>query len=382
MTVTSPDPRPYQTLAVAEINAHWARGRRRALLCLPTGAGKTVCAGAVLAPFGGRALALVHTRTLRQQTRRRLGGDGAVRVQTIQGVLARGQRIADVDAVFIDEVHHLASPSWHRVLALLPPGVRVIGCTATPSRADGTALGKGGAGFDVLVAPRGSEYSALVANGWLAPCRVVRPRGEPTPAEAYLEHGDGRPGILFAPTVRACEEAVRELERAGGVRGAVISAHTSDAVRARAFAAFGTAGGPLVLASPMALAEGFDAPEAAVCVLDRQCVHVGVYLQTAGRVLRPHPSKGPNNPAVLIDLRGASERHGSPLADRSYSLEGEPIRPAATPDKRRDAPRGRAGAKARAAQHTTAPTMATMWADTARAAGTALASVWRVFTSA
>ncbi len=371
MTVTH-EARPYQLLAVNEINAHWERGRRRALLCLPTGAGKTVVAGAVLAPFGGRALALVHTRTLRQQTRRRLGPLG-VRVETIQGVLARGQRITDVDVVFIDEAHHLPSRMWHRVLALLPDGVLIIGCTATPSRADGTAMGKGGAGFDVLVAPRGSEYSALVANGWLAPCRVIRPRNTPTPAAAYLKHGDGRPGILFAPTVAACQAAVRELERAGGVRGTVISADTSDAVRARAFEAFGTAGGPLVLASPFALSEGFDAPQAKVCILDRSCVHVGTYLQCAGRVLRPYQGQT----ALLIDLKGASERHGSPLEDRTYSLEGEPIK-LTSPEKRRDAPRGRAGARSRAAVTRTAPTGAHMVRETARTMGAAIASVWRV----
>jgi superfamily II DNA or RNA helicase len=298
----------------------------RVVVCLPTGAGKTTIAAALL--LGARApLAIVHTTTLRDQTRRRLGA--GVRVATIQGLLARGRRI-DADVVFFDECHHLASASWHRVLALLPKGVRVVGMTATPVRADGTALGTC---FDALVST--TSYSDLLARGWLAPCRVVDVSGI-APADAYLEHGQRRPGILFAPSIAGCNAAVATL-LAAGVRAAAIDNTTPARMRAWAFQAYDS--GELdLLASPMALSEGFDSPRAAVCILDRTCVHDGIYLQTAGRVLRPHPTKTASAPALLLDCRGAALRHGSPTDDRSYHLDGAPIRPASAPPAPRQHP--------------------------------------------
>jgi superfamily II DNA or RNA helicase len=332
--------RPYQAAAVAAVSAHWESGRRRVVCALPTGAGKTTVAAACLVAARPRrpALALVHTRTLLAQTRRRLG-PGVV-VRTIQAVLRAGARL-DHDVVFLDECHHLASRSWVKVLALLPPGVRIIGCTATPARADGAALGTDGAGFDALVST--APYSTLLRLGHLAPCRVVHPEPGLSSAQVYLTYGERRPGILFAPSIAACETAATAL-RSAGVRAATITAATGARARRAAFAAY-EAGTLDVLASPMALSEGFDSPRAAVCVLDRTCVHHGVYLQTAGRILRPHPTKDPlsgGRPAVLIDMHGASERHGHPLADRTYSLDGDPIRlegPSAPARPRRDTPR-------------------------------------------
>jgi DNA repair protein RadD len=336
--------RPYQRAAVEQTLSHWAAGRRRVCVVLPTGAGKTTVAAAAIA-VGGAALsvaraplALVHTKTLRAQTRARLGA--GVRVLTIQGALRRGARLDAHDVVFIDECHHIAGARWVKVLVLLASDVRIIGCTATPMRADGAALGRGGAGFDALVAT--AAYSALLAAGHLAPCRVVpAPQYRDRPAAAYLALGERRPAIVFTPTTAAAHVCVAELAGAG-VRAAAITAATPDRHRTWAFTAYDR-GDLDVLVSPMALAEGFDSPRAAVCVLDRSCATVGVYLQTAGRVLRPHATKGPTTPAIVLDLRGAATRHGSPTDDRAYSLEGTAIAPAARPARKRGATATRRG---------------------------------------
>lgn len=376
----SHDLRPYQASAVSAVLSHWAAGRRRVAVVLPTGAGKTTVAARALASAGARRpLALVHTRTLRDQARRRVPG---ATVLTIQAALRAGRPLTEHDVVWIDECHHLASAAWVRVLSLLAPGVRIIGTTATPIRADGAALGTDGAGFDALVAT--APYSALLRAGYLAPCDVVRPAPGLDAAGAYLAHGGSRPGILFAPSIAACDATVAALQ-AAGVRAATITAATTGRTRAARFAAF-EAGELDLLASPMALSEGFDSPRAAVCVLDRPCVHSGVYLQTAGRVLRPHPTKTSATPAVLIDLHGASERHGHPLADRTYHLEGEPIRPAAPTRtaRRPDAPRvtaphrtpARATPRHRTAPHTAAHQSGVALGAALRAAATWLGRMW------
>ncbi len=299
------EPRPYQLATEQAVRAHWAAGRWRAVVALPTGAGKTTVAAMCLAG-APQPIALVHTITLLEQTSRRLPG---VPVYTIQGALARGRPIAASHA-FVDEYHHAVAPSWRPVLDLLPPDCRIIGPTATPERADGRPL-RGAA--DALVAL--ASYSHLLANGWLAPCRVVPCRGM-DPATAYLVHGNGRPGVLFAPTIVECRAAVARLS-AAGIRAACVDARTSKAHR-RAIVAAYDAGQLDVLASPMALAEGFDSPRAEVCILARECQHVGSYLQIVGRVLRPYPSK---LEGVLLDCTGAAERHGCPTDDRAYSLD-------------------------------------------------------------
>lgn len=301
--------RPYQSSAVTQVQSHWAAGRRRCVVALPTGSGKTVVATAALAG-ARRPLALVHTTTLLEQTARRMPGTA---VQTIQAALSRGVRL-ECDRVFADECHHLPSEQWRAVLDLLPAGVPIIGCTATPERADGTALGDC---FDALVST--AHYSTLLRGGWLSPCDV-RPTVGMDPAVAYLRYagrpgGGWRPGVLFAPTVAACRAAVAVLV-AQGVRAACLDSTTPAGDRKALLKAY-SEGYVDLLASPMTLAEGFDAPRAEVCVLARACEHAGTYLQIAGRVLRPSPGK---TSALLLDCTGAAARHGNPTIDRHYSL--------------------------------------------------------------
>lgn len=292
---------------------------------MPTGAGKTRTAQACLQ--GAQSpLAIVHTAALRDQTARVMGPD--VTVLTVQGALRRDSSLMYHDAILEDECHHLQS-SWKRVRALYHPAARILGATATPERADGAPLG---ALYSAMVAP--VSYSDLVAAGHLAPCDVVPCVGF-DPAAAYLAHGGRLPGILFASTTAECELAVALLAH-HGVRGAVVGARSSARTRRAALAAF-EAGQLDLLASPIALGEGFDSHRATVCVLGRQCEHVGTYLQLANRVTRPWPG-GPGKRALLLDCTGAAQRHGHPLADRRYSLEGRPIsrsRPTSRPAPRR-----------------------------------------------
>jgi superfamily II DNA or RNA helicase len=289
-------------------------------VALPTGAGKTHVAAMLL--HGARnPLAVVHTATLREQTARRMPGMTVVTVQAATRMPAGA--LAAHDVVFEDECHHIASPAWSALRARYSPWALVLGCTATPQRADGVALS---GLYDAIVAPVG--YQQLLADRHLAPCDVIDARETGRPALAYLRHGRGLPGILFAPTMAACRDAVDTL-RAAGVRAAPLDSQCTASVRTATLAAY-SRGELDVLCSPMALAEGFDSPRAQVCVLDRECEHVGTYLQIANRVTRPDPAR-PGKTALLLDCRGAAARHGHPLQDRTYSLHGTGI---ASPPRR------------------------------------------------
>jgi superfamily II DNA or RNA helicase len=69
-----------------------------------------------------------------------------------------------------------------------------------------------------------------------------------------------------------------------------------------------------------ALVKGFDAPVLDCAVLTSQGT-VTSFLQSCGRVLRPHPLSGKRD-ALILDLRGAVYTHGLPLDDRTWSLAG------------------------------------------------------------
>lgn len=286
-------------------------------------------ADAVLSDYA-RPAAIVHTSALRDQILDRAGPN--VTVHTIQGLLASGVSLAGHDVVWLDEAHHYVGSSWEGVWGLLGPATAVLGVTATPARADGKGLG---ARFRSLVCA--ANYSQLLADGYLTPCDVVRPRTT-DPAQAYLQHAPyshdrPAPGIIFTPTKRTARHAVNNLQ-AAGVRAAAIDADTSDRERRRVIGDY-SQGRLDVLASPAALAEGFDSPRAQVCVLARPCHSESVYLQCVGRVLRPYPGK---DRALLVDCAGASLRHGHPTTDRVYSLQGRGIRrpsPAPRPSRPR-----------------------------------------------
>ncbi len=64
--------------------------------------------------------------------------------------------------------------------------------------------------------------------------------------------------------------------------------------------------------------EGFDLPAAKCAILARPTRSTGLYLQQAGRILRPWQGQR----AVILDHGGCVVEHGLPQADREFSLEG------------------------------------------------------------
>lgn len=353
--------RPYQSDTCSAVIDAWRSGKRFVCVVAPTGAGKTEIAKSLLLQ-GEDPAAVVHTRVLRQQTERRVPRAMTCTVQSLlpdsSRADSRRERIGRCDMVFGDEIHHWAGEDWRQARTVVQQAA-CFGATATPQRADGTPLGDI---CDHLVVS--AKYSDLLRDGHLVPCDIDHPamsraqmkrlKVKPDPVKAYLSNGkrdDGswRPGILFAPTIAVCQEHVSKLQEAG-IRAAVVCADTTEKERQNEQ---GTgifdlyARGELdVLASPMALAEGFDAARAEVCILGRLAQHLGTYLQMCGRVLRPygqrqidaavefwaargvtlHPSALiPKARALLIDCSDAARIHGNPTDDRRYSLDGRGI---------------------------------------------------------
>lgn len=310
-----PPLRDYQQTAVSAVFSEPGH----VCLVAPTGSGKTRMGVAILSEIQDRAVWVVHRRELLQQARDVL--DAAGLLHRVTPITAQSSERPRASVIVFDECHHYAADEWRTIADVYPSALR-IGLTATPERSDGRALGDL---FDRLVVA--AQYSDLIRNGHLVPCRILRPesgleRGLALdPVDAYRKHAADRSGFVFVPRIEEAR-ALAERFTAAGIPTAAIDAGTPDAERDAAISAL-RSGELRLLTNVYALTEGVDVPTASVCILARAVGHVSQYLQIAGRVLRPARGK---SDALLIDLPGVSHEFGLPTEDRVYSLDGVGIR--------------------------------------------------------
>lgn len=326
--------RDYQIRAIDLVRAEYRRGRRAVLLVLPTGAGKTATASQLIAwavARGRRCLFLVHRREIVLDTHRRLVAagvacgvvmsgeptlDAPVQVCSVQTLTAREQH-PPADLLVWDEAHHCAADTYREIRSQYPSAWH-LGLTATPERSDGAPLGDA---FEALVAP--ITVAELVEAGHLAPIDVVAPPTRlqsaigATPADAWREHGGGRPAVVFTGTIAESRECVAAI----GERAAHIDGSTPRRERDEILRRF-ERGDLDVVSNCAVLTEGWDSARAEVCVLARGCGSLPVYLQTIGRVRRTGGNTAKR--CLLLDLAGAAHEHGMPDEDREWSLtEGQ-----------------------------------------------------------
>jgi superfamily II DNA or RNA helicase len=239
-----------------------------------------------------------------------------IQVGTVQTLLARHKR-PEVRTVVLDEAHHYVADDW-RQLADSYPGTKTVGLTATPERGDGTPLGDL---FEELVVA--ASYSGLIRDRFLVPARVYRPSMNlgndlaQDPVKAWIAYSEGSPAFVFCARVETALSLAKRF-RDAGVQAGTIEAMTPTRDREDTLSAF-RRGRLRVITNVNTMTEGVDVPAARTVILARAFGHVGGYLQAVGRVLRPAKDK-PD--AILIDLTGASIRHGLPTDDREYSLDG------------------------------------------------------------
>ena len=341
------------------------------MLQLPTGGGKTVIAGALLADWlrGGRkAVWLTHRKELAEQTRRMLtntgvsamtdirwtpgtdapymaGGAVILMAQTVGRRTARRQvwnRYNSEDLLVIDEAHHAAAAGWTRAMNQWPGSI--VGMTATPWRLSENE------GFDhlfedLISGPQTADLQALDPPS-LCAAQVFLPSleqriagGEVDRTGDYTEsgieranqdrpdimtagaldfwqkHADGRPTIAYAVSVEHAHNLVAVFNEAG-VRAAVILGDTKDEAREQAIAGFRD-GSVKVLVNVIVATEGFDLPDASCIMIARPTLSLALYLQMVGRGLRPKPDGGD---CIILDLAANAVTHGLPEDRREWSL--------------------------------------------------------------
>ncbi|MBF0434625.1 MAG: DEAD/DEAH box helicase [Magnetococcales bacterium] len=332
---------------------------------LPTGAGKTIIASEIVrraVALGRHVLFLAHRRELINQTSKKLDDFGIqhgilmgndprhdpaalVQVASVQ-TMVRRDKSNSFQLIIIDEAHHASAASYKKILDWFP-SANVIGLTATPVRGDGAGLGDL---FDAIV--EGPSISMLTDQGFLVPCRVFAPT-QPDLSNVKIVRGDyderqlsqamdlkpligdivshwhklafGRQSIVFASSVKHSEH-IRDCFNVAGIPASHIDATTPLVERDAALADLAE-GRIKVLSNCGILLEGWDCPSVSCCILARPTASLGLYLQMAGRVLRPFHGK---TDARVLDHSGAALRHGLPGDPREWKLHAKKAKVSST----------------------------------------------------
>ena len=341
--------RPYQQAAREAIHAEWNDGRRRTLLVLPTGTGKTIVFAAVTEDqvrSGSRVLVLAHRGELLEQAadkiKRSTGLASAVEkaeqtcldswcrvvvgsVQSLQRPARLEQFPADYfGTIIIDEAHHAITDGYQRVLEHFPEA-NVLGVTATPDRGDMRNLGEV---FDSLA----YEYklTQAIREGYLCPIlaqtiplqldisQVALSGGDfavgglGTALDPYLEQiasemqtaCAGRKTVVFLPLIKTSQK-FRDILNSKGFRAAEVNGQSED--RAEILSDFSN-GKYNVLCNSMLLTEGWDCPSVDCIVVLRPTKVRSLYSQMVGRGTRLSSETGKKD-LLLLDFLWLTERH-------------------------------------------------------------------------
>lgn len=381
--------RDYQQGGVQGIRRSFAAKNRAVLFVLPTGGGKTytfcyIAQGGQ--QKGRRILILVHRKELLLQASMSLAALGirhcliaqnghireamnqhmkelrysavdqssSVAVASVDTLKNRLTKVNKPDLIICDEAHHcIKDNKWGRIVEHYGDS-RLLGVTATPCRTDGTGLGVHAGGvFNDMV--QGPSINTLIEQGHLLRPSVFAP---PTPLDLkgvrrtakgdysqsqladrvdqsvitgsavdhYMEYGKNLPFIGFCVSIDHAEHVASEF-RSRGKRVESIDGSMHDAQRRGLIQ--GLAAGKLDgLTSCDLISEGTDIPVVGCGIMLRPTESEALFLQQAGRILRPYDGQ---DEAILLDHVGNVGRiedgqfipkHGMPDAEREWSLDG------------------------------------------------------------
>jgi len=332
-------------------------------IVLPTGAGKShvvaaLCKDALTQWPETRILMLTHVKELIEQNleklllhwpnapvgvysasvgRKELGYP--ITYAGIQSIWRRAEDVGHVDLVVIDEAHLVShkDTGMYRTfldgLTRINPRLRVVGLTATPFRLGHGLITDPPAIFSKpLIKP--ASLTELVAKGYLAPLwskatdttydvsGVAKRNGDYVESELQAavdkddlnrsvvdeiiaRAGNRRSWLVFCTGVKHAEHIAAEL-REQGVEAACITGETPKTERERLIGAF-KAGKIRALTNANVLTTGFDHPDVDLIAMLRPTESPGLYVQMAGRGLRP---KSHTDHCLVLDFAGVVERHG------------------------------------------------------------------------
>lgn len=339
--------RPYQQEAREAIQKEWSDGRKKTLLVLPTGCGKTIVFSKVIEDrvrMGERVLVLAHRGELLDQASDKLQKSTGLKtatekaektslgsffrvvvgsVQTLQQEKRLSKFPPDFfDTIVVDEAHHCISNGYQRVLKHFEEA-SVLGVTATPDRGDMKNLGSY---FESLA----YEYTLpkAIKEGYLSPIKALTiplkldlttvkqqagdfsTRDLGTALDPYLEniademikHCSSRKTVVFLPLVKTSQK-FKDILNERGFKAAEVNGSSQD--RAEILEDFEN-DKYNVLCNSMLLTEGWDCPSVDCIIVLRPTKVRSLYSQMVGRGTRLHEGK---TELLLLDFLWHTERH-------------------------------------------------------------------------
>ncbi len=348
--------RDYQESAIDKIRQSVGNGNNKIILQMNTGAGKTIVAAEIIrrsASKGKSVLFMVHRKELCNQASATFDkfdiahgiimasnprqNNELVQVASIQTISRRDKPLADI--IIIDEAHLSLSASYRALIAHYPNAL-VIGVTATPTRGDGKGMGEIYQEIIQVVPMR-----QLIDEGHLVKPRVFAPfipkmdkvkisKGDYDQQETaeimdnaqitgdiikhWQQHAKDRKTIAFASSVAHSKNIVDEF-MAANISARHLDANTPAIERDETLNDWRD--GKFHVLSNMGLfIEGLDVPAASCVILARPTKSLTIYMQTVGRIMRPHESK---TDCVVLDHAGLTVLNGFVDDDREWTLDGK-----------------------------------------------------------
>lgn len=380
--------RPYQDKAIADTLTDFEKPCS-VIGVAATGAGKTVItlelASRILEQDASyRVLYMAHRRALIQQPQERIGQfwpqmlhdtgivmasrnrpDKRLVIASVQ-TLANKRRLNQILShgaithIIIDEAHRSGAKTYTDVIAACAdyyPGLRVLGVTATPERADGKLADI----FDresfvygtrelidmaYLVRP---EIRGVFTNISMSEVKVEGSGSNrdynkkqlssvfetencfDLVVESHKQYAGERPGIAFTVSVEGAYR-LAEMFSTAGIPAIAVDGTTKQNDEDAALKGI-KSGKYKMLVNCMKFIEGFDLPMLEVCHLVRPLRQDGPWIQCVGRVLRLSPETGKDGALVLdylpqertleLSLHKRARRVGREEVKKSRKSEGE-----------------------------------------------------------
>ena len=381
MPSTMPELRPYQMDLVDRIERIWAdRADAGIMLQLITGGGKTEIAAALAmrAVNAGEPVTFVpHMQGLVGQTTQRFlkygmpavagsgaagytvpkgwpkdsGHPGGVVVIGVETWKHRTNQGKDSTGLLIVDEAHITGGNGRRQGMIAAHRGPLLCLTATPYRmsdredfrricqrivcgptmreliddewlADFVHYSLDGAGMRIRETKQPESDEVFASRVWKEATAKERSTLCETAVEWWLKFPDRQVDsktICFALT-REHAHRLAELVENAGCRAVVLEYETADKPGVLAeFKKPIAQGGAHMLINVNMLREGFDAPDADILLGTRQTKSLALYLQMAGRVLRP---KKPARKAIILDLVDNAATHGLLDQEREWTLDG------------------------------------------------------------
>ena len=329
-------PRDYQERCISKVLAQLEKVQST-LFVQPTGTGKTICFSYIAKKFvpRGRVLVLAHRQELIYQAQRKMTqvlgfepdiemagqwADSGARViiSTVQtqGYSRGGRKNRfnpnEFSLVITDEGHHYCAEGNKSILEYYRQNknIKIVGCTATPDRADEAALGQ-------IYETVADEYEIpdAIQDGWLVPIQqrqvfvdsldfsnVRTTAGDLNGADlaAIMEEEEnlhkvadplfqlaaGRQTLVFTASVAHAERLAEILNRHKLGCAQFVYANTPPETRAKMLWDFQDRKFQF-LTNCMIATEGWDCPPVEVVGMARPTKSRALYCQMSGRATRP-----------------------------------------------------------------------------------------------